>query len=200
MYSPKYAIETDEKRIHQVIKDNPFATVVYQQNGRSESFPLPLLLEDNKLVGHLALANPAWKDLDGTSALLIFHGPHCYISPTWYGGGSDVPTWNYVAVHVRGKVSITRDEAFLSKVLTSLSKKYDPDFDIDKNIADNKNLFSAIVGIEVEMEEVFAKFKLAQKKPLEARQNVIRKLESSTDSQHRKVGEAMRATLEREND
>lgn len=195
MYSPKYAVETDEKRIHQVIRDNPFATVVYQHNGRSESFPLPLLLENNKLVGHLALANPAWKDLDGLSALLIFHGPHCYISPTWYGGGSDVPTWNYVAVHVRGKVHITRDEDFLTKVLTGLSRKYDPSFDIEANIAGNQDLLKAIVGIEVSMDEVFAKFKLAQKKSDEARWNVIKQLETSENSGQRKVAAAMRETF-----
>lgn len=94
MYSPKYAIETDRKLIDQVISENAFATIVYQEDGVPQSFQLPLMLKNKKLIGHMAKANKAWKALNGRSALVIFHGPHCYISPTWYGTDHNVPTWN----------------------------------------------------------------------------------------------------------
>jgi transcriptional regulator len=152
---------------------------------------LPLLLEGNTLIGHMAKANEAWKTLDGRSALFIFHGPHAYISPTFYGTQSNVPTWNYVSVHVRGKVTITEDEAFLKRAILELSRKYDPAFDIEKNIEENKKLFSAITGIRVEISEVFGKFKLAQSKPESERQSVI----SAIQEKHPGLAAEMKKTL-----
>src|SRR4051812_4015988 len=133
MYSPKYAIQSESQENERLIRENPFATIVYIQNNVPQSFHLPLLLEHNRLVGHMARANPAWKELDGKSALFLFHGPHHYISPDFYGTDNNVPTWNYISVQVRGKVTILEDEAFLKKALVDLSKKYDPTFDIEKN-------------------------------------------------------------------
>ena len=121
MYSPRYAVETDRKIIDQIILNNPFATIVYQSNGMPQSFHLPLILEGDSLIGHMAKANPAWGELENNSSLIIFHGPHCYISPTWYGTNNNVPTWNYISIQVRGKVKIHHDEIFLKKTLEILS-------------------------------------------------------------------------------
>lgn len=178
MYSPQYAVQNDPEASKEVIRQNSFATIVYENN----ALHLPLLLEGNKLIGHMAKANKAWEALNGTYALFIFHGPHNYISPTFYGTEGNVPTWNYISVHVRGKVQIREDEAFLKRAILELSKKYDPTFDIEKNIEVNKKLFSAIVGIEVEIEDIFGKFKLAQSKPESERQNVINALEDLNPS------------------
>lgn len=173
MYSPKYAVQTLSEESERIIRDNSFATIVHG----NDAFHLPLLLEGNKLIGHMAKANKAWEALNGTYALFIFHGPHEYISPTFYGTEANVPTWNYISVHVRGLVTVREDEAFLKRAILDLSKKYDPTFDIEKNMEDNRNLFSAIVGIEVEISEIFGKFKLAQSKPESERLNVINALE-----------------------
>ncbi len=194
MYSPQYAIETDRSRIDTVIRENPFATIVFIDQGKSQSFHLPLFLENNSLIGHLALANPSWKDIDQQEVLVIIHGPHSYISPTWYGNPDNVPTWNYISIQIRGKVILHRDELFLRKALSGLSEKYDPNFDIQKNIDDHLSLLKAIVGISIDIQEVFAKFKLAQSKPETERLGVIAHLEKSRDSMDHEVARAMRET------
>ena len=195
MYSPQYAIETNRAEIDQVILDHPFATIVYQENGAIQSFHLPLLLFEGKLVGHIAKANPAWKFLNHQEALFIFHGPNCYISPAWYGADGNVPTWNYISIHIRGNVKILEDEVFLRKTLKDLSEKYDPEFPIDQNIDEHHGLLHAIVGIEVTIKDVFAKFKLAQSKPEFERRNVIRHLLNSKDQNAHHVALAMRNAL-----
>ncbi len=191
MYSPAYAIETDRSRIDEVIKDWPFATLSFIDKEEIQSFHLPLLLENNKLLGHLASANPIWKDLEGKEIQVIFHGPHGYISSDDYGEEGNVPTWNYVAIHVKGKVSIKHDEDFLVRVLCRLSEEHDPQFVIKKNITDHKNKLQSIVGIEIQITHVFAKFKLAQSKSETARKSVIQKLLKRNPE----LAQAMQATL-----
>ena len=195
MYSPKYAIETDRKIIDEVILENPFATLVYQENGIPQSLHLPLSLEDNKLTGHLAKANRAWSNLSNSSALVIFHGPHCYISPTWYGAPNNVPTWNYISIQIRGKVCIHHDETFLRKTLALLGKRHDSTFNMENNIDDNQKLLLSIVGIEISVDEILATFKLAQSKTVEERKNVITVLQNSPKSIDQEVARAMLKTL-----
>lgn len=177
MYSPQFAVQTNLQENERIIREYPFATVVYVENGEPQGFHLPLLLEEKTLIGHMAKANPAWKSLNGTCALFIFHGPHQYISPEYYGKEGNVPTWNYVSVQVRGLVSVREDEAFLKKAILELSQQQDPGFEIEKNISDHRKLFASIVGIEVQITEVFGKFKLAQSKPVDERENLLKVLE-----------------------
>lgn len=195
MYSPKYAIETNRTIIDQVILDNPFATIVFQEEGIAQSLHLPLVLEKNKLIGHMAKANEAWKALNKNEALVIIHGPHCYISPTWYGTPDNVPTWNYISVQIRGRVSILEEETFLKNVLVSLSQKHDPDFPIEDNVTAHKDLLRGIVGIEISIDDVFAKFKLAQSRPVAERQSVIDHLQKSTNQNEVLMAQAMLKTL-----
>lgn len=195
MYSPQYAIETNRTLIDQVIQENSFATLFYKDGDKLESFHLPLFMEGKKLVGHMAKANSAWKTIDQKSILVIFHGPHCYISPTMYGTEGNVPTWNYISVQVRGKVTITQDQHFLREALVKLGQVYDPSFDIVKNINERFELVAGIVGIEISMDEIFAKFKLAQSKSVEERKNVIKVLEKSQDTMDQKVAKAMAKTM-----
>lgn len=195
MYSPKYAIETDRNIIHAVIAENPFATLVFYDGGNIQSFHLPLILDENRLLGHMAKANPAWQALDGSSILIIFHGPHCYISPDWYGKPGNVPTWNYISIQVRGDVKVNNDISFLKHAVIELGKKQDAKFDIEKNIDEHEYLLNSIVGIEIMVKDIFAKFKLAQSKNEEERMNVIKHLENSADQAERLVAKAMQQTL-----
>ena len=192
MYSPKYALETNTEKIDAVIAENAFATIVY---GECEAFHLPLFKSGETLIGHMARANFALEKIKDKTVLVIFHGPHCYISPNFYGTKNNVPTWNYISVHVRGKVSLHENEAFLKRALIPLSHKYDSQFDIEMNIADNKKLFAAIVGVEISMDEVVAKFKLAQSKPVSEREHVISILEKSEREQDRLIAREMKKTL-----
>lgn len=196
MYSPQYAIETDREIIDSVIEENPFATLVFRGAENIQSFHLPLHLEGNTLVGHMARANHAWRTLDQSPVLIIFHGPHCYISPDWYGGPGNVPTWNYISVQVRGNVRIFTDLPFLRQALIKLGQKQDPNFDIEKNINDHQDLLVGIVGIEVTITDIFAKFKLAQSKNEEERANVIKQLQKSSNHSEQMIARAMQKTLE----
>lgn len=195
MYSPKYAIETDRKVIDPVIKENPFATLVFHDGENVQSFHLPLILKENRLIGHMAKANHAWQTIDGSSILVIFHGPHCYISPDWYGKRGNVPTWNYISIQIRGKVEIVHEASFLEQALVELGKGYGPDFDIEKNVSDHQNLLTGIVGIEISITDILAKFKLAQSKNEDERINVIKHLEKSSNQSEQKVAKAMEKTL-----
>jgi transcriptional regulator len=196
MYSPKYAIETDRNIIDPVINENPFATLVYNDSESIQSFHLPLFLKEDKLIGHMAKANPAWQVLDGSLVLVIFHGPHCYISPDWFGKPGNVPTWNYISIQVRGNVKINTDLDFLKNALIELGQKYDSNFDITNNVNEHQNLLSGIVGIEITIAEIFAKFKLAQSKNEDERINVIRHLEKSSNQSEQMIAKAMKKTLE----
>lgn len=193
MYSPSYAIQDDPEASKEVIKKNSFATVVYNNS----ALHLPLLLEGNKLMGHMAKANRAWESLQGAAALFIFNGPHHYISPTFYGTDANVPTWNYITVHVRGVVTIRNDEEFLKRAILELSRKYDPTFDIEKNMTEHRKLFPTIVGIEVEITEIFGKFKLAQSKPEQERLSVIAELEKIGTDLSKSTAAEMRKTIRR---
>jgi transcriptional regulator len=116
MYTPSAFVESDERKLHTFIEQNSFATLVTGGENVAESTAavashLPLLLnreagEQGQLVGHMAKANPQWKHADGQTSLAIFHGPHAYISPGWLKTKNTVPTWNYVAVHVRGVIRL----------------------------------------------------------------------------------------------
>ncbi len=195
MYSSPYAIQSDPAENELTIRKYPFATVIYAENNIPQSFHLPLILEGSVLIGHMAKANPAWKAINGICALFIFHGPHHYISPDFYGSEKNVPTWNYISVQVRGEVRIREDQAFLKKAILKLAARQDPHFDIEKNINEHQKLLDGIVGIEVEISEIFGKFKLAQSKSEQERLNVAAALEDIGTDQAVETASAMKKTI-----
>lgn len=106
----------NESEAYDVIRENGFATLFSLHEGMPFATHLPLLVNADKscLYGHFALQNPQWKDIIGQSVLAVFHGPHCYISPSWYETNKAVPTWNYITVHVYGEVELLEDEKELA--------------------------------------------------------------------------------------
>jgi transcriptional regulator len=195
MYSPAYAVETDPEKIRSLVDQYPFATLTYTLAGKPEALHLPLEWRDGSLWGHLARANPAARDLAGAECLVIFHGPDCYISPKFYGTSGNVPTWNYMVVHVRGRARLFDDPERLRSVLVNLSRRHDPTFDIGSNIEQHARVLESIRGIEIEVLETRAKFKLGQSKPAEERHSVVRELETHEAENDRRIAEAMRKTL-----
>ena len=101
------------EQTHAFIRSHGFATLfTHGENGMTATH-LPLLLDPDAgphghLLGHMARANPQWKDIQG-EALVVFSGPHAYVSPTWYETPGTVPTWNYVAVHAYGPLRLVED-------------------------------------------------------------------------------------------
>jgi len=115
MYLPKPFREDDPARLHALIRAHGFATLISERDGEPFASHLPLLLDAERgprgtLLGHMARANPQWRSFDqGRAALAIFHGPHCYVSPSWYANAPAVPTWNYAAVHAYGRPRVLED-------------------------------------------------------------------------------------------
>ena len=134
MYLPKAFEITDPMVLRDFIAANSFATLVSTVDGSPFATHLPLLFDSDQsehgtLLGHVAAANPHWRVFDGsTEALAIFHGPHSFISPSWYKTKPAVPTWNYATVHVYGRPRVIDDKDWLSSLLDRLIAKFDPDF------------------------------------------------------------------------
>src|SRR5699024_273611 len=129
MYIPKHYKVTDFDEIREFIQNNPFGTIVTMQESKPIASHLPFALhtygEDCYITGHFAYANPQWRTLEENSGnvLVMFQGPHAYISSSWYKT-EDVPTWNYQSVHTYGTASIMNEEE-LREDLKSLLQKYE---------------------------------------------------------------------------
>src|ERR1700744_2797106 len=128
LYAPPYFREDRIDVLRDAIHDIALATLVTRGAGGIEANHLPLLLDGNVLSGHFARANPVWKDIrEGDDVLAVFLGPHFYTSPSWYPSkqetGKGVPTWNYITVHVRGRITLHEDEAWLTAHLAKLSSQ-----------------------------------------------------------------------------
>lgn len=188
MYIPEYHKKENLSEIKQFLHKNSFGILVSQLNGKPWATHIPMELEiddDGKdvLTGHIAKANPQWKDFGRNEEVLcIFNGAHAYISPTWYRE-EDVPTWNYIAVHVYGKLRILNKE----EVMASLHRL------VDKYEAGSKNPISVkdmsprtlrqvkgIVGFQIEITDIQARYKLSQNR-IQDHEKIISELEGQND-------------------
>lgn len=169
---------------------NPFAIVVSTAKGPPFATHIPVLVSETAggilLRGHLARANPHWKILEKEQeTLAIFHGPHAYISPSLYGSRESVPTWNYVAVHAYGRARVFHEAEHLTEVLLETINQFEHAY-LDQwhglNEKYRSKMLSEIVGFEIPIERVKAKFKLSQNRPLADQRRIIQSLESSADS------------------
>jgi len=202
IYIPKHFEEKDQSRILQLIRDYPFSTLVGVHEGQPVLNHLPLITkaqaEKITLLGHMALQNPQAILLkDGAKVTAIFHGPHTYITPTWYVR-SKVPTWNYAVVHVTGRISWIhefRPLIALLRQMTDVFEESEPNrwqFLLPEDLKSEKELTSAIIGFEIEIESMEAKFKLSQNRSAEDREEVLRGLQARTDAMSRQVLEMMK--------
>ena len=193
MYLPEHFAEPRVEGMHELMRQRPFATLVTSSGGDPVANHIPLLLNGAMgqwgiLRGHVARANPVWRDLtDGAPALAIFHGPDAYITPSWYATkretGKVVPTWNYVVVHARGRVRAIDDGAWLREHLDALTANFEASFAEPWSASDApedyiQKLVSAIVGIELVITELSGKWKLSQNQPAANREGVIQGLQS----------------------
>src|SRR5687768_12754302 len=130
MYVPAHFGETDIGKLHDAIEQYGFALLISQNAGEPFASHLPLILDrgggpHGTLIGHMARANPQWKQAAGQPVLVVFSGPHAYISPTWYQAEHVVPTWNYVAVHAYGRLELIEDTASAEDVLRRTIEVYE---------------------------------------------------------------------------
>ena len=203
MYVPASFKIADAAEVHGFMRRHSFATLVTQGGGGMTATHLPILLDADAgprgtLLGHVARANPQWKTAEG-EALVIFAGPHAYISPSWYETPGTVPTWNYVAVHAYGALQLVEDSGSLHDILTRMVSVYErgmPEpWSYDVADPDLDGMLKAIVGFRIEITRLEGKAKLNQNHPEERRRKVVRALESQPDEDSQAIAGLMAATL-----
>lgn len=200
MYVPKYYKVSDLEEIKEFIQHNSFATIVSIRKGKPIAAHIPVLLKkiegDYYLTGHLAYGNPLWKTFEEVQDILvIFNGPHAYISSSWYEQ-ENVPTWNYQAVHIYGKASLIEGIA-LEQDLASLLEKYES-FRENPVLWDKlspellQQEMKGIKGFKIKVEEVQAAYKLSQNRNASDYANIIKELYKEENPHADAVAEAMK--------
>lgn len=212
MYVPEAFRLEDRDAIAQVMRRFDFALLVTAPEGVAQASHLPFLYdaergENGTLVAHMARPNPQWQDFEklaaaGQEALVIFQGPHSYISPTWYGEGPpNVPTWNYVAVHAYGLPRVIEDADEVRKVLErlvavqeeALTPQWTTEGLTDKYLA---GMQRGLVAFDIPVSRLEAKSKLSQNKPAAQLAAATAVVEQAEDSLARATGQWMRRALE----
>ncbi|MEC9261376.1 MAG: FMN-binding negative transcriptional regulator [Pseudomonadota bacterium] len=185
MFVPSAFSFTDTEAQLAFIKAHPFALLTTPD---LQTTHVPLLVKQQGdslfLTGHMARANPHWKTLDNTPVVAVFSGPHAYISPKWYASEPNVPTWNDVAVHAKGTVSVMDNEA-LPAALNELMQAFEPDYNPDtlntSLVEYQQKLIRGIVGIEIKVNSLQGVRKLGQHKKAEDIAGVCQGLKNSGD-------------------
>lgn len=188
MYVPSHFTFPDRAEQLAFMQAHPFATLVtVAPDGAPEATPLPFLIEERGeavvLVAHLARANRQWERLAKQTALVIFAGPHAYVSPFWYEKPLSVPTWNYVAVHAYGRAGLLEAPEEALDVLDKSVRAFDPAWrerwqQLDPGYVDAMR--KGIVAFELAVERIEAKQKLSQNRSEHERQTIIGHLGNST--------------------
>ena len=201
MYIPPFNRIDDRERIVQFIKSHGFATVVSNGEAGMVASHLPVLWDDGEdwgtLRSHMARANPQWRNFESSKEILcLFHGPHAYISPSWYVMQHTVPTWNYAVVHVYGTPTLA-DETNLRQIVYDTTEKYESGMPkpwrIPLGEEELSKMLKAIVGFSIRITRVEAKFKLGQNRSAEDQEKMLRALQTADDSASRELGAFIQA-------
>jgi transcriptional regulator len=187
MYVPKLFGNASPQEAEEIVEKYSFATLIIHGDDKLELSHLPLVLDGTLaggvLRGHMARANPQLAlCTERNRAIAIFHGPHAYVSPSWYANPG-VPTWNYIAVHCHGSIHLEDTTLALEKALKMMLNKYestDDGWSIDDLPSDQIALaMSAIQSFYINIERVETKFKLSQNRSQVDRERVIERLSGS---------------------
>jgi len=188
MYLPDAFRESQSDALYGLIESYGFATLISPDADDPLITHLPLLVDrgrgpNSTLVGHFARANPHWRRLEQRPQVLaVFHGPHGYVSPSWYGEHPSVPTWNYAVVHAHGRARLLQDPDAVESIVRRLVAKYeDPrPQPWPMNLPDEyrRRMLAGIVGVEIELTQLTGKFKLSQNRTPDDRRRVVAALQS----------------------
>ena len=193
MFVPERYRERDAAALFAVMRAHSFATVIScAEDGSPQASWIPFLIEGTParpvIFGHLARVNDQWRSWsDATPLLALFQGPHHYISPAWYASGPNVPTWNYVAVQVRGRPRLLDDQAEVESMLDRLVAQVESGRQAPWELASlpgdyRSRMARGIVGFELTIEEITGAAKLSQNKSMADREGAIAGLRSAGDA------------------
>lgn len=204
MYIPKAFENNDKIKLYDFIKRNSFGILFSQEENGPFATHLPFIIEEKKgevdvLIGHMAKLNPHWKYLNNKEVLVIFSGPHAYISPTWYNEDNTVPTWNYIAVHVYGTVRIINEKEEMVELMEKTVNIYESTMPNPwKAQFDNKfidGLMNGIVGFEISVNKIEGKFKLNQNHSIKRQQNLVTGLRTSNQYNSEEIARIMEENI-----
>lgn len=203
MHVPRYFVETDLIHLDGLLSADPFITLVTTDgDGAPCVSHLPVLYrrDDQRVLieGHWARPNAQCRH-EGP-VLMIVHGPHAYVSPSWYldkEAAARVPTWNYAVAHLHGTLERFDDEAGLSDLVSRLSNHFEAltgsDWKFEPEREDHRSQLRGIIGFRFVPDRIELNFKLSQNHPLPNRQAVIAALKQHDDADAQAVAGLMRA-------
>ena len=200
MFIPHYFKNEKVEEVKVFLKEIGFGILLSQEDGRITGTHIPMELEmdengENVLVGHIAKANPQSKNLrNGQEILAIFNGPNSYISSSWYQH-ENVPTWNYIAVHVYGKVRIIEGEELiesLKRLVNKHEQHSEHPVSVEKMSTGTLRQMNEIVGFSIKINEIQAAYKLSQNRADQDFRNITHELEKLGDSNSIAIAEEMK--------
>jgi transcriptional regulator len=187
LYLPEHFSTQNASDISAVADENPFAVLISNGPDVPAISHVPVLLEEREdnfpiVLGHLASANPHARLLAaGGVVTVVFNGPHAYVSPSWYDNTALVPTWNYVAVHMTGHISMNDDVEANRTLVDRLSQHFESGFEspwrVDYDRGGIERMLGFITSFSIDVTSVEAKFKLGQNRSTADRKGVISMLE-----------------------
>lgn len=186
MYQPPHFREDRLEVQHQLIEAHPLGLLISVSVEGPVANSIPFLLQrqlgaKGTLQAHMARTNPQWKEVDGQNVLMVFQGPHNYISPSHYETkretGKVVPTWNYAMVQVRGVAHVHEEASWLAAQIEALTKTHEHSRDKPWAVNDAPRTFiesqmKGIVGLEIEIASIEGKWKVSQNRPEADRRGV----------------------------
>lgn len=199
MYKIPYFTETDKELVIAFMKAHPFVTLIAHDGEKNVATQIPVLIDERDGQLHLRCHIMCNTDhhkaiLQNPEVLILFSGPHCYVSSSWYTEKMGA-TWNYQTVHVRGTCNILSDDETV-EILRDLTEKYEnpqaqPLF-IDA-LPDNyvATHVKGIAGLEIEIKDIYPIFKLSQNRDDESYMNIVEHLKASPDTDAQKIASVM---------
>ncbi len=200
MYIPKHYQQHDRSEIVAFMKAYSFATIVTASDGLPLASHLPFVVietgDEIVLSAHFAKANGQWEAIAGNkSVLVIFSEPHAYISPRHYESEMNVPTWNYLAVHVYGEGVLVTDTAETFSLLEAMINNYEPEYKAQWDtlpLEYKERMAAGIVPFQIKVTDIQAKKKLSQNRGESERKSIISAFENSNDSNEQAIAAFMK--------
>ena len=202
MYSPPYNRIEDRAELLAFMRANNFALLVTATGGVPAASHLPCIVEERgarlALLMHMAHANDQWQHFFDDEVLVVFSGPHAYVSPRWYEQAERVPTWNYAAVHAYGRVRVLEERAAKHAAVAKLVAAHDPQWRpafeaLRAEYVDS--MLGAIVAFEIEVTRIEARWKLSQNRGRREQERIAAELEKSADGLERSLAALTRRHL-----
>jgi transcriptional regulator len=202
MYSPPYNQIEKRAEVIDFMRAHNFALLVTGTGGTLHGSHLPLLVEERdgkiRLDLHMAKNNPQWKEFFDDEVMVVFSGPHAYVSPRWYEEKERVPTWNYAAVHAYGIARLIDDRAAKHasqrRLVAAMDPLWLPKFDALREEY-VRNMLDGIVNFEIEVTRIETRWKLSQNRSRREQELIAAELEKSGDSAERALAALTRRHL-----